>query len=65
MRMDENNFDGLIKITSIPEDFFVFEKDRMVLRGKRTNKVFRIGDRLTAKLTEIDTVQKRAILTLV
>ncbi len=65
MRMDENNFDGLIKITTIPDDFFIFEKEKMVLKGRKTNKVYKIGDRLEAKLSEIDFIQKRAILTLI
>jgi ribonuclease R len=51
--------EGLVPISALGEDFFVYEEKQHRLRGRSSGKVFRLGDSLRVKLTAIDEVRRR------
>jgi ribonuclease R len=54
--LDETGADGLVPISMIGGDFYVFDEKRHRLTGRRTNKTFTLGDALEVKLAEADIV---------
>lgn len=48
--------EGFIHISELGEDYFVFEEERMRLRGTRQGNFYAAGDRLTVMLQEVNFV---------
>ncbi len=51
--------EGLVPISALGEDFFVYEEKQHRLRGRSSGKIFRLGDSLRVKLKAIDEVRRR------
>jgi len=51
--------DGLVKTESLGNDHFEFDEDRLLLQGKRSRKVFKIGDKVEVLVAAVDTEQGR------
>jgi len=51
--------EGLVPISALGQDFFVYEEKQHRLRGRSTGKTFRLGDSTRVKLTAIDEVRRR------
>lgn len=50
----DNTIEGLIKVEDLKKDYFVYNKDLMALVGKRTNKRYSFGDKVTVKVVGAD-----------
>lgn len=48
----ENTINGLIKLSNLKNDYYVFNKETHELIGKNTNKKFTIGTKVIAKVLE-------------
>jgi len=46
--------EGLIHIRDLEGDFYVYDEKKYSLIGKRTKKIFRLGDKLRVKLIRVD-----------
>jgi ribonuclease R len=51
--------EGLVPVTALGEDFFVYEEKRHRLRGRSGGLTYRLGDTLRVNLKEIDEVRRR------
>jgi ribonuclease R len=51
--------EGLVPISALGNDFFVYEEKQHRLRGRASGKVVRLGDSLRVKLVAIDEVRRR------
>jgi len=51
--------EGLVPISALGNDFFVYEEKQHRLRGRATGKTFRLGDALRVRLVAIDEVRRR------
>lgn len=51
--------EGLVPVSALGEDFFVYEEKQHRLRGRSGGKIYRLGDGLRVKLTAIDEVRRR------
>jgi ribonuclease R len=51
--------EGLVPISALGEDFFVYEEKQHRLRGRSGGKTYRLGDTLRVKLKAIDEVRRR------
>lgn len=49
-----NTVEGLIKVENLKGDYFVYNKDLMALVGKRSNKRYGFGDKVTVKVIGAD-----------
>lgn len=49
-----NTVEGLIKVENLKGDYYVYNKDLMALVGKRTNKIYGFGDKVTVKVIGAD-----------
>jgi ribonuclease R len=50
--------EGFIHISELEEDYFVFEEEKMRLRGTKQGGIYAPGDRLTVMLKEVDFISQ-------
>lgn len=50
---------GLVPLSAIEDDFFVFEPERNHLIGRRTRRIIRLGDRVEVQVAKVDTFKKQ------
>lgn len=51
--------EGLVHITSLPQDYYHFEAAQHRLIGERTRKVFRLGDELKVRVVRVDLDERK------
>ena len=49
-----NTIEGLVHITDLDDDYYVYDENNLCLRGERTKKVYRLGDSVKVKCTKVD-----------
>ncbi len=52
VKLDETGADGLVPVSSLGDDYYRHEQETGTLTGERTNRVFRLGQRVTVRLEE-------------
>ena len=52
--------EGLVRVTSLHDDYYQYHEKRYCLVGERTHKTFRIGDKVKVRLERVD-VERRHI----
>jgi ribonuclease R len=50
---------GLVPLSTIEDDFFVFDELRRNLVGRRTRRVIKLGDKLTVQVAKVDSFKKQ------
>jgi ribonuclease R len=50
---------GLVHLSSIADDFFIFDEARGQLTGRRTRRVIRLGDRVEVQIAKVDSFKKQ------
>ena len=50
---------GLVHLSSVEDDFFVFDAARNQLVGRRTRRMIRLGDKVTVQVAKVDTFKKQ------
>lgn len=55
----ENTIEGLIRLSSMEDDYYVFDDKQYHILGERTRKVYRIGDTVVIKLAKADTASRK------
>jgi ribonuclease R len=50
---------GLVPLSALADDFYVFDAARNQLVGRRTRRVIRLGDRVTVQVFKVDTFKKQ------
>ena len=50
---------GLVPLSTIEDDFYVFDEARRNLVGRRTRRMIRLGDKLTVQVAKVDTFKKQ------
>jgi ribonuclease R len=50
---------GLVPLSTIEDDFYVFDEMRRNLVGRRTRRMIRLGDKLTVQVAKVDTFKKQ------
>jgi len=65
VELDKVYIDGLVHVTSLGDDYYHFDAAKHRLLGERTNKSFRLGDRLRVRLVKVNLEDKKIDLSLV
>ena len=50
---------GLVPLSGIEDDFYIFDPARNHLVGRRTRRVIRLGDQVTVQVAKVDTFKKQ------
>ena len=58
VEVDDTHIEGMIPLREIRSDFFEFDEGRYRLVGKRTRKVYRLGDRVRIKVKNANLEQR-------
>ena len=45
---------GLVHISALPDDFFIFDAPRCRLVGRKTKKTYKVGDKITVAVAKVD-----------
>lgn len=59
VELDNLFVEGLIHITALPSDYYVYDQAKQRLVGERTRKNFRLGDRLLVKVVRVDLDERK------
>ncbi|MGH7504911.1 MAG: ribonuclease R [Longimicrobiales bacterium] len=57
--LDDYYVEGLVHVSSLDDDYYVFLEDQYVLVGERTRRRFRIGDRVRVQVAAVDPEERR------
>jgi ribonuclease R len=60
----DNGADGLVPISTLPADYYDYDQTTRQLIGRRSGRVFRIGDAVLTRLAESDRIGGRVVLRL-
>ena len=50
----ENTVEGLVRMTALDDDYYVYHEKHYCLIGERTRKVYRLGDTIRIKVAQVD-----------
>lgn len=62
--LTDSGGDGLVPVSSLPDDFYIHDERRHELAGRSTGRAFRLGDTVEVRLAEADPVTGGLILQL-
>ncbi len=54
VRLDKLGVEGMVRISSIDDDYYLFEEHQYRLVGRRTQRVFRMGDTVRVSVIKVD-----------
>ena len=54
VQIDNLLVEGLIHVSNMKKDYFMFDRTKKILIGERTKKIIRIGDHLNIKVLSVD-----------
>jgi ribonuclease R len=60
VELPEVLFSGLIHVSQLPEDFYIFDPVQLAFRGKSTKKRYQVGTTLQVRVSRVD-VHKRQV----
>jgi ribonuclease R len=50
---------GLVHLSSVEDDFYVFDQERTQLVGRRNRRVIRLGDKVAVQVSKVDSFKKQ------
>ena len=51
--------EGLVHMTTLRDDYYVYNEDQMMLIGERTGKQYRLGDEVVVTCVDVNKVEKK------
>jgi len=55
VREESTGADGLIHVTKLPDDYYVFNEQSMLLVGEHSKRAYRLGDTVSIRVCRVDT----------
>ncbi|MGM0542110.1 MAG: ribonuclease R [Pseudomonadota bacterium] len=65
VELDPLYVEGLVHITELGEDYFHYDNARHCLKGERTGKVYRLGDRIRVQVAQVKLDDRKVDLRLI
>jgi ribonuclease R len=50
---------GLVPLSTMEDDFYIYDEQRNQLIGRRTRRIIRLGDKLEVQVAKVDTAKKQ------
>lgn len=57
--------EGLIRLRDLDDDFYIYDEKKYAIIGKRTKKIYRLGDKVTVKLIKVNSDKMELDFTIV
>ncbi len=61
----ESTVEGLIRFENMGREYFIYDENRKTLTGERTNRVFKIGDRVKIRVIEANKMLRKVAFELI
>lgn len=55
----QNGVEGLVHVSSLDDDYYVYVEEKHMLRGRRTNRMFRLGDPVKVQVTRASVAERQ------
>ncbi len=55
----ENTVEGLVRFEDLGDEYFFYDEQKKILRGEKTNKVYKIGDKIRIKVKYADKLSRK------
>lgn len=55
----ENKIEGMIPISEIDDDFYIFDENNYLIKGRHTNRIFQLGDEVSVKIWRTNLERKQ------
>jgi len=65
VKLDESGADGLVPISTLPDDYYDYDEAQHALIGRRWNRVFRLGAKVRVRVTEADPLTGSTVFALI
>ena len=65
VELEETHCEGLVGIRGLDDDFYEFDEKNYCIRGRRRNRVYRLGDPITIQVARADLIKKQLDFVLV
>ncbi len=65
VRLDECYVDGFLHVSSLNDDYYAYDERSVLLRGKRTNRTFGLGQAVRVRLERVDRAERELLFALV
>lgn len=65
VELEDLYVEGLVHVTELGEDYFVYDQMRHSLRGERTGKTYRLGDKVKVQVAQVDVDTRKVDLRLI
>jgi ribonuclease R len=59
IQLNEFFVEGLVHITRLGQDYFLYDESRMTLRGRRSNRVFAMGQKVKVQLAAANVLKRQ------
>ncbi len=59
VELDESHCEGMVPVKELDDDFYEFDEKNYLLRGRRTNHKYQLGDPVTIQVARADLVKKQ------
>jgi ribonuclease R len=59
VRLNDIHIDGLVHVTGLLSDYYIFDAGKQTLKGERTGRTYRIGDVLEVKVLSVNLDDKK------
>ena len=53
VELDNMPVEGMVRVETLGRDYYIYDEERQELRGEHTGEAFRLGQRVTVKLTGV------------
>ena len=53
-----STIEGLVHITDLDDDYYIYEEDHLRLIGERTKKIYKLGDKVLVECVHVDMPNK-------
>ena len=65
VELNENKCEGLVPIRDLDDDYYEFDDKNYCLLGRRTRRIYRLGDTITVKVAQANLERKQLDFALV
>jgi ribonuclease R len=59
VQLEETKCEGMVSVKSLSDDFYYYDEDNYRYIGQRTGKTYRLGDKVSIRVKEVDLAKKQ------
>lgn len=60
----DNSVEGMVRVSSLTDDYYIYEEQTYGFRGERTKKIYRLGDKVRIKVKDVNIAARQINFTL-